>query len=167
MGTKTGTKRLFPDGKQDPRKQSGKTQNHFRFCNRDFLPVSWPVSCFPDENGIWSGKTEYGAGRDGIFPSRFHPYPPTPTPSVAGRNLNYRCKAVHSLPVSTTSYFRHVVSTVQSSIKRANNGTVLNRHRRRINFSLIHNHVQPFLRPVSISFYSTTHFKTIAKESRS
>ena len=31
MGTKTGTKRLFPDGKRDPRKRSGKTQNHFRF----------------------------------------------------------------------------------------------------------------------------------------
>ena len=47
---------------------------------------------------------------------RRHPiqHPPSPTPSVAGRNSKYRCKAVHSLPVSTTSYFRHVVSTVQT-----------------------------------------------------
>ena len=70
---------------------------------------------------------------------RRHPiqHPPTSTPSVAGRNSNYRCKAVHSLPVSTTSYFRHVVSTVQSSVIRANNGTVLNRHRRKFIFSSI------------------------------
>ena len=51
---------------------------------------------------------------------RRHPiqHPPTPTPSVASRNSNYRCKAVHSLPVSTTSYFRHVVSTVQTRSAR-------------------------------------------------
>ena len=46
-------------------------------------------------------------------------HPPTPTPSVVGRDLKYRCKAVHSLPVSATSYFRHVVSTIQSSISSA------------------------------------------------
>ena len=61
-------------------------------------------------------------------------HPPTPMPSVAGRDSKYRCKAVHSLPVSTTSYFRHVVSNVQSSINNANNGTVLNRHKRRFSF---------------------------------
>ena len=77
-------------------------------------------------------------------------HPPTPTPSVAGRNSKYRCKAVHSLPVSTTSYFRHVVSTVQSSISSANNGTVLNRHRRRLIFDTFHIHNQIHLRPVSI-----------------
>ena len=37
---------------------------------------------------------------------------------------------VVSLPVSTTSSSRHVVSTVQSLINTANNDTVLNRHRR-------------------------------------
>ena len=85
---------------------------------------------------------------------RRHPiqHPPTSTPSVAGRNSNYRCKAVHSLPVSTTSYFRHVVSTVQSSVIRANNGTVLNRHRRKFIFSSI-----PFLYskpfPPGLQFY--------------
>ena len=85
---------------------------------------------------------------------RRHPiqHPPTSTPSVAGRNSNYRCKAVHSLPVSTTSYFRHIVSTVQSSVIRANNGTVLNRHRWKLIFSSI-----PFLYskpfPPGLQFY--------------
>src|SRR6185503_10020764 len=37
-----------------------------------------------------------------------------PMPNVVGRNSKYRRKVVHSLPVSTTSYFRHVVSTVQT-----------------------------------------------------
>jgi len=77
-------------------------------------------------------------------------HPPTPMPTVAGRDSKYRCKVVHSLPVSTTSYFRHVVSTVQSSISSANNGTVLNRHRRRLTFLTFLIHNQNPLRPVSI-----------------
>src|SRR6185312_6671206 len=56
-------------------------------------------------------------------------HPLTPAPSVAGRDSKYHCKVVHSLPVSTTSYFWHVVSTVLSPISSANNGTILNRHR--------------------------------------
>ena len=91
---------------------------------------------------------------------RRHPiqHPPTPTPSVAWRNSNHRCKVVHSLPVSTTSYFRYVVSTVQSSISTANNGTVLNRHRR--NLLSIYSIPKPtHFRPVSISLYSTINFK--------
>src|SRR6185312_14791780 len=66
------------------------------------------------------------------------------------RDSKYRCKAVHSLSVSTTSYYRHVVSTVQSSISSANNGTVLNRHRRRLTFHTFHIHNQIHLCLVSI-----------------
>ena len=99
--------------------------------------------------------------RDGPLPvnsqrtRRRHPiqHPPTPTPSVAGRNSNYRCKAVHSLPVSATSYFWYVVSTVQSSINTANNGTVLNRHRRR--FPFIHSIPKLQLISARSSFLST------------
>jgi len=94
------------------------------------------VSCSHHYHDIWStsAKTQVKG------PSRWTPGEPGediqsktrhhPTPSVAGRNSKYRSKAVHSLPISTTSYFRYVVSTVQSSINTANNGTVLNRHRR-------------------------------------
>ena len=44
--------------------------------------------------------------------------------------LHFQSEAVLGLLVSTTSYFRHAVSTVQSPISTTNNGTVLNWHRR-------------------------------------
>ena len=42
---------------------------------------------------------------------------PSTLPSTAGRDSDSDAIKVISLPVSTTSYFRHVVSTVQSSVK--------------------------------------------------
>ena len=114
------------------------------------------VSCFHHYHDIWTtpAKTQVKG------PSRWTPGEPGgdiqsntrhhPTPSVAGRNSKYRHKAVHSLPVSTTSYFRYVVSTVQSSVIRANNGTVLNRHRWRSTFQIFHIRNPIPLRPVSI-----------------
>ena len=42
---------------------------------------------------------------------------PSTLPSTAGREPDFDAIKVISLPVSTTSYFWHVVSTVQSSVK--------------------------------------------------
>ena len=52
------------------------------------------------------------------------------TPGVGCGFMYFRSKAVLDLPVSTTSYSRNGVSTNSNMIRRANNGTVLNRHRR-------------------------------------
>ena len=116
------------------------------------------VSCFHHYHDIWttpaktqvkgpSWRTPREPGGDIQSNTRHHP-----TPSVAGWNSEYRRKVVHSLPVSTTSYFRYVVTTVQSSVIRANNGTVLNRHGRKFIFSSI-----PFLYsktfPPGLQFY--------------
>ena len=124
------------------------------------------VSCFHHYHDIWTtpAKTQVKG------PSRWTPGEPGgdiqsntrhhPTPSVAGRNSKYRHKAVHSLPVSTTSYFRYVVSTVESSVIRANNGTVLNRHRRRSTFQTFHIRNPISLRPVSIFSFLTDSFSS-------
>ena len=83
-----------------------------------------------------------------------------PTPRIASRDSKYRCNSVISLPVSTTSYFRHVVSTVQT---RSSGPTTV---RSSIDtggssFShLFHSNTPTHSRPVSNSFYSSTHFKT-------
>src|SRR6185312_15439604 len=67
---------------------------------------------------------------------------------------------VISLSVLTTSYFRHVVSTVQSSVNNANNGTVLNRRRWRLTFHSFHIHNSIPLRMVSIFLFSQIHSQT-------
>ena len=114
------------------------------------------VSCSYHYHDIWTtpAKTQVKGpswwtpgepGGDIQSNTRHHP-----TPSVAGRNSEYHRKVVHSLLVSTTSYFRYVVRTVQSSVIRANNGTVLNRHRRRSTFQTFHIRNPIPLRPVSI-----------------
>ena len=83
------------------------------------------VNCSHHYHDIWTTPTKTRVKG----PSRWTPGEPGgdiqtntshhSTPRVAGRDSKYRCKAVHSLPVSTTSYFRYVVSTVQSSISSA------------------------------------------------
>ena len=83
-------------------------------------------------------------------------HPPTPTPSVAGRDSKYRCKVVHSLPVSTTSYFRHAVSTVQTwsvrpTMVRSSNDTGEGY------FPSISYPEPTFLRPVSTFLFSLIH----------
>jgi len=68
------------------------------------------------------------------------PFPrPHPTPREACIVQIPECNKLGSLLVSTTSYSQHAVSTIQSPISTANNGTVLNRHRRA-------NHSPPGLR---------------------
>ena len=62
---------------------------------------------------------------------------------------------VLSLPVSTTSYSRHAVSTVQTRSAGPDNGTGLNRHRRRHTLHPFHIHNHIHLRPVSISLSSS------------
>ena len=66
--------------------------------------------------------------------------------------LYFRNKAVLGLPVSTTSYSRHAVSTVQSPISTANNGSVLNQHRQTKHFPPgLHFHF-PFILGFSSSY---------------
>jgi hypothetical protein len=38
------------------------------------IPVPVPFSNFPGKTKTNGSKREYGTGRDGIFPVRFHPY---------------------------------------------------------------------------------------------
>ena len=67
--------------------------------------------------------------------------------------LYFRREAVLGLPVSTTSYSRHTVSTVQSPISTANNGSVLNRHVRTKHFSARSPLSFPFILEFSSSYY--------------
>src|SRR6185312_622791 len=67
----------------------------------------------------------------------------------------YRCAYGTELTGSTTSYSRHVVSTVQTRSAGPDNGTGLNRHRRRLTLHPFHIHNHIHLRPVSISLSSS------------
>ena len=80
--------------------------------------------------------------------------------------LYFRSKTVLGLPVLTTSYFRHVVRTIQTW--SAQPTTVRSSIDTGGGYIPFLSYPDPtHLRPISISLYSTTHFKAIAKESRS
>ena len=75
------------------------------------------------------------------------------TPGVRCRFMYFRSKAVLGLQVSTTSYSQHAVSTVQSPISTADNGTVLNRHRWGYTFP------HPVFHPIFSILNMITHIK--------
>jgi hypothetical protein len=69
-----GKIREFPREKRDPKKRSGNVRSWFRSRSRGLVTVSDQIPVFSWLKRKRSGNFGNGVGRDGIFPSRFHPY---------------------------------------------------------------------------------------------
>ena len=92
-----------------------------------------PASNYRNQpNDIWSAELNVRPPKVNICISILRDYSTSPKEWV--EVLYFRSKAVLGLPVSTTSYSRHAVSIVQSLISTADNGTILNQHRRSYTF---------------------------------
>ena len=102
-----------------------------------------------------SRRTPWEPGGDIHSNTRHHS-----TPRVAGRSSSYRCKS--GLQLTGFDYLLLPAWGQYCSIldQCANNGTVLNRHRRRSTFHTFHIHHPIPLRPVSIFLFSQIHSQT-------
>ena len=94
-------------------------------------PVGPHVPTFPlpasnyrnQPNDIWSAKLNVRPPKVNNASPFLHDY--STTSGVGCGFLYFRSKSVLDLPVSTTSYSRHAVSTIQSPISTADNGRSL------------------------------------------